>query len=240
MTSELKIMNEKRRYNRLMIDFVDVPDKTFFINDVKILNLSIGGALLKTDRRMNIGETYTLKLKNKSKFLTLIGNVVWFTLSESYKDPFGNMIPIYTVGMNFTDVSSERIKGISDFIKDYFIDYQRFEVNDLYRLSGHRLNKRFPIGTLDGNTVSCYYNSKVKNISLGGMLIESKDVLEIEDRHLMEVILPEDRVISFLGRIVTCNLSNVIGEKRYEIGIEFIDMLKQDKKILKEFILFNL
>jgi Tfp pilus assembly protein PilZ len=236
----MNITNERRRYKRLRVNFADIQGKTLFTNDVKTLNISVGGALLKTDRRMNIGKTYILKLKNKSKFLTLLGNVVWFTLSESYKDPFGNIIPIYIVGMNFTDVSSEKTKELSDFIKDYFIDdYQRFDTMDLYRMSGQRLNMRFPVGTLDDNIAYCYYNSKVKNISLGGMLIESEDALEIEDRYLMEVVLPENKVISFVGRIVTCTLSNIIGKKRYEIGIEFIDVLKQDKKILKEFILFH-
>ncbi|MBE0427018.1 MAG: PilZ domain-containing protein [Nitrospirae bacterium] len=222
----------------MMVDFADIPGKTLFTNDVKMINISIGGVLLKTDRRMNIEKTYTLELKNKSKFLTLQCNVVWFTLSESYKDPFKNIIPIYTVGMNFTDVSSEKMKEISDFIKDYFTDYQKFDAMDLYRMSSHRLNMRFYIGTLDSNTAYCYYNYKVINISLGGMFIESEDAMEIEDRYLMEIVLPEYKVISFLGRIVTCTLANIIGKKRYEIGIEFIDMLKQDKRILKEFILF--
>lgn len=232
-------MNEKRRFNRLEINLHNVYSKTLFINDVKIINISMGGALIKTDRRMNINKDYILKLKNKNRFLVVEGKVIWFTLIESYKDRLGNIVPVYFVGLKFNNTSSEKLKEISDFIKDYFNEYERFDEMDLYKMSGQRLNMRFPLGMLDGNTTYFYHHSKVKNISLGGMLIESEEVHEIEDRYLMDIILPENKILSFVGRIVRCSRPNIIGKKLYETGIEFMDMLDQDKKILKEFIYFN-
>lgn len=232
-------MNEKRRFNRLEINLRNVYSKTLFINDVKIINISVGGALIKTDRRMNINKDYILKLKNKKRFLVAEGKVIWFTLLESYKDYLGNIVPVYFVGLKFNNTSSEKLKDISDFIKDYFNEYERFDEMDLYKMSGQRLNMRFPLGMLDGNTTYFYHRSRVKNISLGGMLIESEEVHEIEDRHLMDIILPGNKILSFVGRIVRCSRPNIIGKKLYETGIEFVDMLDQDKKILKEFIYFN-
>ncbi len=232
-------MNEKRQFNRLKINSGNVYSKTLFINDVEIINISVGGALIKTDRRMNIGKNYFLKLKNKSRFLVVEGTVIWFTLVDSYRDYLGNIIPIYLVGLNFNDTSSKKLKEISDFIKNYLSEYEIFDEIDLYKMSGQRLNMRFPLSILDGNTVYSHYHSKVKDISLGGVLIESEDIHEVEDRYLMDIILPEKKIISFVGRIVRCSRSNMIEKKSYEVGIEFVEMPEQDKKILKEFIYFN-
>jgi c-di-GMP-binding flagellar brake protein YcgR len=77
----------------------------------------------------------------------------------------------------------------------------------------------------------------VKKISLGGMLIESESPLEIEERIPMEIILPGDIHIKFLGRIASSLKVSEVGTSRYNIGIEFIEMPEEDKKKLQEFIL---
>jgi hypothetical protein len=101
-------MQERRRHKRFTADILDMKENMMFARSVKILNISTGGILFKADRRLNIGRHYILNLADKDGHLTLKGIVVCSTLSESRKDPTGNIIPVYTAGMKLTKVSDEK------------------------------------------------------------------------------------------------------------------------------------
>jgi len=112
-------MQDRRRHKRFAMDIMDMKGKMMFARAVKILNISSGGILFKADRRLNIGRNYVLKLENKGEVLTIHGTVICSKLTESQKDPEGDIIPIYTAGMKFTKVSNEnKINEIINLIKD--------------------------------------------------------------------------------------------------------------------------
>ena len=116
---------EKRRYERIAVDILDITGKITLANTVKILNISIGGVLLKVDRQLHVDRTYELRLGGKGKMLAVSSKVVRSELSESMSDPSGNIIPIYSVGMQFIDTSSEKMQELAEFIKEYYLDYQQ-------------------------------------------------------------------------------------------------------------------
>ena len=93
---------ERRSFPRFTVDIMDIHGKMLFANDVKILDISMGGVLLKADRRLNIGRDYTMKLESKGKILNVQGTVVRSMLSESRKDEKGEIVPIYTAGMHLS------------------------------------------------------------------------------------------------------------------------------------------
>ncbi len=69
------------------------------------------------------------------------------------------------------------------------------------------------------------------------MLIESKEELDIEGRFSMEMSFSEDmKPIKFLGRTAYCMEIPGKTPKRYDRGIEFIEMKEKDRARLKEFI----
>ena len=57
-------MKERRRYKRYFIEGMDVKCRMFFTTEVKILNVSFGGVALSLNKRLNIGEEYTLKIES--------------------------------------------------------------------------------------------------------------------------------------------------------------------------------
>jgi hypothetical protein len=109
-------MNERRRYKRFTVDNYDIKGKILFAKHVKIVNISVGGVLLKTDRNLNLKKTYLLRMEDPERILPVKGTVVRSSLSEKYKSPLGDIIPIYVAGMQFTDISREKIDEITDFI----------------------------------------------------------------------------------------------------------------------------
>ena len=229
---------ERRSFPRFTVDIMDIHGKMLFANDVKILDISMGGVLLKADRRLNLGRDYTMKLESKGKILNVQGTVVRSMLSESRKDEKGEIVPIYTAGMHFINLSNEKMSEVKHFIRDNMMNEKDMELFDenMFQMSGLRLYVRFNVEEPEKAVLHIQDSYTVKRISLSGMLIESENCLEIEDNVPMEMTLPDNNVIMFLGRVVRCQLkSNEEGEL-YTVGIEFIEMSEHDKELLSDFI----
>jgi len=227
-------MMSTRRHKRYKIDVIEINGKMLLAKYVRILDISLGGISIQTEKRMNIGSEYILKIESKGKILPVKGKVVWSFLGESISDTKGNIIPLYTAGMQFTDISEITIQEIALFIEVHkqTIDKQV----DLFKPNGRRLFIRIHIADPEKAIMHFQENYKVRKISLGGMLIESEHALDIESKLPMEMNLPEDKSIHFSGRVVSCLLIENEVLVHYDIGIDFLDMSEQDRVTLKAFL----
>ncbi len=222
------MMKENRRHKRFRLDAVEINGKMVFATKVKILDISIGGVSLKADRRLNIGSEYVLKLEDRNRFISVKGLVVWSSLSETREGPGGEVAPIYTAGMKFSDISAEKINELLAFIEHH-------DMGGAHLLSGHRMNVRFRISAPEKALLHYPEHYRVKTISLSGMLIESTQALDIESRVPMELSLQDDTPITFMGRVASC-LGAAEEAGGYAIGIEFLDLTEKDKEVLSAFV----
>jgi Tfp pilus assembly protein PilZ len=227
-------MNNTRRYKRFKVDVMEINGKMLLARYVKIKDISIGGLSLQTERMIRIGSEYALRIEGKGRVLSVSGVVIWSLLGQSITDSEGNIVPLYTAGMKFTDGSSEKEKEIIDFLEAYKRDADIW-VN-INKPDGSRLYVRICIEDPEKAVLHFQENYKVINLNLGGMLIESGHALEVGSKLPMEMTLPDDRSILFLGRVAYCRLTEQENLVHYDIGIEFIDMQEQGGIILKEFI----
>jgi hypothetical protein len=227
-------MEERRRHKRFSMDIMEINGKMVLASYIKILDISIGGVSFKANRRLNMGTEYSLKMENKGVELTVKGTIVRSTLSESIKDQRGNFVPVYAAGMQFTDVSEEKIKEIEAFILNNMKDADK-QV-DLHDPSGRRLYVRVFIENPEQSVLKIDEHYKVKNISLGGMLIESEHPLEIESAVPLEIYFIEDKTLKVTGRVVSCIMITDQEPMHYNIGMEFIEIPGKYGDILLEFI----
>lgn len=227
-------MQDRRLHKRFKVVARGIKGEMMFAKDMKIIDISVGGILLKADKRLNPGSEHILKLKHKDKIISVKSAVVWSLLSELQKNPRGDLIPMYTAGMQFTRVSKETINEIAHFIEEYKKGEDKKV--DIYKSNGSRLYIRFHMVTPEKATLDFHESCKIKQLSLSGMLIESEHAQEIEDRLQMQVFLSEDKPIKLLGRVASCLLISDKDPKHFDIGIEFLEMSKQDEEILKAFI----
>lgn len=225
---------DKRRYKRFKVDVMEINGKMMVAKEVVVINISIGGILLKLDRKQKIGTEYALKIMGKDRAMSIKGTVIWAVIGGTRKDHCGSVLPVYTVGMKFRNLSNEKIIELKKFIEN--IKQEDQTQHEMHNLSGLRLNIRFHIDTQGKAILNFPESYKVKKLSLGGMLIESRHALKVENRLPMEIFPPEVDPISFLGRVVSCLLINNKGQEQYDIGIEFIDMSGKGRERLKEFI----
>jgi len=227
-------MKNTRRQKRYKVDSTNIRGTIIFASYLKINDISVGGISFTTEKRLTIGNEYALKLQGKDTRLTVKGTVMWSLLSESIADSIGNVIPIFKTGIQFIDLSTDQENEIIKFIEAHKKEPE--EKIDVYSLSGNRLSVRFRLKEADKATLQEEYDYNVKNISLRGLLIESKNSLKLEDKINMQMALPDNKIISFLGRVVTCIMTKCVGSESYDIGMEFIDIAEKDEKALKNFI----
>jgi Tfp pilus assembly protein PilZ len=210
-------MLERRRHKRFTVDVMEIQGRMMFANEVEILDISLGGVSVKVDRRVNIGNEYKLKIECKNKILPVKAVVVWASLSETKKDALGNIIPIYTAGMRFTEVTADKLREIADFIEAHTRDEDR--QIDIFEKSGRRLYARVRVIVPSKATLDFQETYRIKEISLGGALIESEHTMEINNRLQMEISLTDDAPIALLGRVASCRILNEQEPVLYGIGI---------------------
>jgi c-di-GMP-binding flagellar brake protein YcgR len=222
-------MEERRKHRRFIIEGMDIRCKMLVSTEVRLLNISFGGAALSVSEKLKMGGEYTLKIESEESVISVPGVVVWEKMTELKKNERGEMVPRYEVGMRFKDVFTYKGNELIDFIESNILE-KKFKV----RLQGLRVNITEP----EKATILGYHkNYSVKMISLGGMLLETDLNLEVDSRFQMELALPEDKEqVQFLGRVAYCSEISGKMPRRYDAGIEFIEMEEDGKKKLKEFI----
>ena len=210
---------------------MEVQCRMFFATEVNILNMSLGGVALSLNKRLNMGEKYTLKIDSEGKTISLEGVVVWERMTGVTKEVKGKKFPIYEVGIKFDEVLTGKGADLLNFISGNI-----FDKAIKTRVQGLRVKIIQPEKSVILDDRDIY---SVKMIGLGGMLIESKEELLIEDRFQMEMIFSEDiKPIKFVGRTAYCVEIPGKSPQRYDTGIEFIEMNEADRARLKEFIDF--
>jgi Tfp pilus assembly protein PilZ len=227
-------MQPERKNKRYKINSMGVKSRMVLAKYVKILNMSISGVAVQTDKRVTVGREYTLRIESKGKILNVKGVVVWSVLGESISDTRGNIIPIYTAGMKFIDTSPEKTAEIVNFIEAHKRDIDKGI--DLYSPSGLRLHVRVHIEDPEKAVLDLQEGHQVKNLSLGGMLIDSEHSFETGSKLPMEITLSENETIKVSGRVVSCIPMKDNDLEHYHVGIEFSDMPAKDRKILKTFL----
>lgn len=217
-------MNESRRYERFSLDNADVNCNILFASDVNILNISITGVALRADRRLDIGREYMLKLIYQDNVVSLAGTVMWSIITGSKKNKSGEFVPLYTAGVRFKDVISDKMAELIKFIEAHKTEEDK-------RVTSQRFTVKSPEKASLNYPDSC----KVKKISLGGILIEAGEEFEIEDRFHMDILV-EDTVIGCQVRVASCNEMPDSEPKAYAVGIEFLEMHGDGHDRLRELI----
>jgi hypothetical protein len=222
-------MQEKRRHKRYNLDLIDINGKMSLTDKVEILDISLGGVALKADRRLNIGKEYMIKLQEKGKTLDVKGIVVRSELSGIEERSHGERASIYTAGLVFKD-------GFEDKIADFLRPIEQNRKKNSPTVVDRRLNVRFNITTSGEKILSYPLQFKVRSISLSGMLIQTQQSVEINNTIPMELSLNADKAVTFVGRTIACNMTEIAGQANYDIRVEFTELTDKDKTLLNEFI----
>ena len=224
---------ESRNFNRCATEFMKISGKLMFASPVDIIDISLGGIALETNRALKIGTGYMLRLETKDHSISVRGGVVWSTLRGSTQTAEGKIVPLYATGMRFNDLATEKINDLIEFIESHKLEQDSIK---LHSMSGLRFNMRYHLTANCEFMLTCPEDFLVKKISLGGMLIETEHAFEVEQKLPMVIFLPGECEISFTGRIASCIPIETAEPKRVAMDIEFLNMQKENAEKLTGFI----
>ncbi|MEW6052800.1 MAG: PilZ domain-containing protein [Nitrospirota bacterium] len=100
---EITLSKEHRMHERIRIRNQDVVCRMAIADCIKILDMSLSGISLETDRRLDINREYTFHLHHGGRVLPVKGNIVWSTLIAGPGDKKGNTTT-YRVGIKLTSI----------------------------------------------------------------------------------------------------------------------------------------
>ena len=223
------MMQDKRRHKRFKLDLMELNGKMIMARKVEIIDISLGGVALKTDRRLNFGREYLIKLGYKGKSIDVKGIIVRCELNNIEERSNGESVSIYSAGIMFKDVPSNTI---ADFINS--IEHDKRDAVPV--MIDRRVNVRFYINVPLDNTLNFPAQFEVKEISLSGMRIQTDQSLGIESVIPMGLSLQADEPVNFMGRVASCRMTEDTGKSHYEIGVEFKDLTDRDRTLLNTFI----
>ena len=220
---------DKRRHKRYSLDLIEVHGKMSLTDKVEVLDISLGGVALRADRRLNIGKEYLIKLQKNGKLLEVKGIVVRSELSGMEARGHGEMASIYSAGLVFKD-------GYAVKIADFLTPIAQQRKKESPAVVDRRQNIRFNITTPGEEILSYPLQFKVRSISLGGMLIQTHQPVEINSTIPMDLSLNTDKAVQFTGRTVSCTSMEIAEQTYFDIGVEFTDLTDMNKELLNSFI----
>jgi hypothetical protein len=218
---------EKRQFKRVRLDLVEMGGTMMIIDPVEIVNISFGGAFIRTAYQLNVGRDYLMTLVADGDRAELRCRVV-HSGRTAHEEITRTKAAAYSSGIKFKNGQDALIAG---FLKSL----SSKNVLKASAATEQRLSVRFRITLPLDISLSHPARFKVKTISLGGMLIQSDRALEINSVLPMGLSLSPDVWINFDGRIASCNATDVSREL-YEIGVAFTRLNDKDRSQLKTFI----
>ncbi|NTW57911.1 MAG: PilZ domain-containing protein [Nitrospirae bacterium] len=218
---------EKRQYKRVRLDMVELGGTMMIIDPVEIVNISFGGALIRTAYQLKVGRDYLMTLVADGSRTELRCNAV-HSGRTAHEEKTGTKAAAYSSGIKFKN-------GQDDLIANFLKSLASKNVLQETAAPDQRLSVRFRITLPLDIALSNPARFNVKTISLSGMLIRSDRALEIDSLLPMGLSLSPDIWINFDGRIVSCNAMDVSREL-YEIGVAFTGLHDKNRSQLKTFI----
>jgi hypothetical protein len=222
-------MVDKRKHKRFKVDVMEVNGKISLAEKVEIIDISIGGVALKSDRRLNFGKEIVLKLVDKATSIDVKGMVVRSELSGMEERANGEKVIVYRVGMMFKNDQTDKVSQFLDSV-------EKSNTQEALSPVDRRRNVRFYITTPHQEILSFPAQFIVKVISLGGMLIESELAMTLESTIPMSLSFSTDKTVNFNGRIVFCKMLEDKTPATYEVGVEFKGLTGEDKASIKSLI----
>ncbi|HVS62734.1 MAG TPA: PilZ domain-containing protein [Thermoanaerobaculia bacterium] len=202
------------------------------------MDISLTGAGVVTQTPLSSSRSYSIVLEDAESRVERTGRVVW--KSPSGPEGAGGRRS-YRVGVAFEDAPISAVSDLLEFIQRHQdADAGRADGDDRSRddsvsWSTTRNATRYRLRGVNALRIQVEHEYQVRNLSLSGMLIESRVPLRPEMKIALTLDLPEGEVRT-VGRVVTARAVEEGGKTLHRAGIEFLEMSRSERALLDAFL----
>jgi hypothetical protein len=217
---------ERRENRRYMVGGLGIHAKSMFNTVVEVLELGVGGAVIKGSQRFLVGCEYNLIIERENTVIPVKGVIVWKRVAIE-KAPEGGMIPVETAAVAFVDVLADKAEELKVLLADKIR-----ELKDL-RLNGVSAKMQ----PAEKAEIGCMERCRIQDIGLGGLRMETEKKLPADMIFALELVFARnERSIHCRGRVAFCREAAMAMSKRYSVGVEFRDLSERDAVKIERFI----
>ena len=223
------IMLTMRKHKRFKLDLLDLTSKISLVGKVELIDISLGGVAIKTDRKLNIGKECLMMLEHEAEHINIKGIVVRSELSGIEEKADGKTITVYSVGIFFKDESAGKVKDFLDSIENNKKTQVPMQADWFYR------DIRFCITTSSEKVLNLPTQFGIKGISQTGVIIQTDHQLKIDSMILFELSINDCDPVIFMGKVVSCHMPHDKVHANYDIGVEFAELTDRGRSLLIRF-----
>lgn len=214
---------KRRRFRRYEVH--DLYGSLLFRVDVTVLNLSLAGMAVETNRQLKLGKVYSMRFGEGDAVLDLDGTVKWCHLVGTQAGTGGDTRTVYHAGLAFEGTLTEKSQRLLEFMQDHVI-----------LALAKRVIGRFKVKAGSAVALAARYDFEVQKLSLSGMLVKTRLLPELDSSFDMELRIAGSS-LDVAGRVAFVErVGGTDADPESLLGIEFLDLDEPRIQALKAFI----
>lgn len=228
-----KPLKDTRHHRRFNVEMMDIRGNVMAASEFIINDISVTGVSISSGGPLDTGGRYEVRISYDPEDIRLECTVIWCSETEAGGD--NHPSSAYAAGLRFDAPNKDTAARLVKFIESH-TGKKTYEKPIRYA-SGYRANTRFRLADIyKDSSLNLLLPFKVKVLGLGGLLMQNKVHYTTGSELEMEMILPDNFLVQFTGKITSCSPSKKSGGREFETGIKFIDMSEPARNKLKEVI----
>jgi Tfp pilus assembly protein PilZ len=223
-------LQNQRKHKRFKLRLMNIESKVNQVGKTDIVDMSLGGVLLRTEGKLSIGRECSILFGYRGKQYPVKGLVVRSELSGIGEGTRNQSVSLYLTGIMFKDESAGAVR-------DFLESIEQSKKVDVPATANWRFRDvQFNLTTPSEMVLEFPSQFAIRDISKSGVIIQTEQHLNMDGMILLELSLDAATPVSFMGKVVSCRASRDRGQECFAVGVEFSDLTDRAQAVLMQFV----
>jgi hypothetical protein len=223
-------LQNQRKHVRFRLRLIDIESKLSQVGSVDIVDMSLGGVLLRAEGKLAIGKQCSIQFIFRGRNYPVKGIVVRSELCGIDEQSRAKPVNLYLIGVMFKEESAGPVEELLNSIEQS----KKVEVpaSANWRFRDIKFNLTMP----NEEILEFPTQFVIQDISKSGIIIRIDQQLKPDSLLLLELSIGGAEPASFMGRVVSCRRTRDGSGEGYVVGVEFSALTDRAFTFLHEFV----